>query len=93
MAAMEKVRFPPPLQQAPLSVDFHPSSFLAVPPWSLITEKHIPDDLNYFGLAAQDNVSISGIGLLAFRLHCRGPEHWLFTNLWTTEAPEIKAVV
>lgn len=89
MAAMENVHFPPPLQQ----VDFHLNSFLAVPPWSLITEKHIPYDLNYFGFAAQDNVSVSGAGLLALQLRCRSLEHLLFTNLWTREGPEIKAVV
>lgn len=81
MAAMEKVRFPPPLQQVPPYVDYH----LAVTLWSFIMEKHIPDNLNYFGFAAQDDVNISGAGLLALRFHCRCPEHLLFTNLWTKE--------
>ena len=93
MSAMEKVPSPSPLQQVPLSIDSRPNSFLAVPLWSLIMEKHIPGDLNYFEVAAQDDISTSGASLLALRLHCRGPEHLLFTNLWTTEAPEIKAVV
>jgi len=54
--------------------------------WSLIMEKHIPDYTNFGGVAAQDNVSISGFGPLALRLQCRGLKHLLFANLFTTEA-------
>lgn len=43
--------FLPPLQQMSLSIDLHFHSFLVVPPCSSVMDKHIPDDLNYFGVA------------------------------------------